>query len=238
MAVDGRPRDERERGATNPGRSKIGPERGRGAADPASSEVMGQIQSTTEQFVERARQGDRDAQQALWQSNRRWVAAIILAHRPRSVEVDDLMQDVAVKMVSKIQSLREVAAFRPWLRQITINVCRGAARGLRPTLQLATESPMESDRADPAKAPVPAGRDGVARTIEDRDAARRLYEQALTLPTEYREPLLLRCVRSMSYQQISEVLELPITTIETRLARARRMLRDELPDDACSETSA
>ncbi len=38
----------------------------------------------------------------------------------------------------------------------------------------------------------------------------------------------------MTYRQISEVLELPVTTVETRLARARRMLREELrePDDA------
>jgi RNA polymerase sigma-70 factor (ECF subfamily) len=53
-------------------------------------------------------------------------------------------------------------------------------------------------------------------------------EQALTLPPEYREPLLLRCVRALSYQQISEILELPVTTIETRLARARKMLREEV----------
>ena len=47
----------------------------------------------------------------------------------------------------------------------------------------------------------------------------------------YREPLLLRCVRALSYQQISEVLDLPITTVETRLARARRMLREEVGEE-------
>jgi RNA polymerase sigma-70 factor (ECF subfamily) len=63
-----------------------------------------------------------------------------------------------------------------------------------------------------------------------RDDARKLLDQALTLPPEYREPLLLRCVRALSYQQISDILELPVTTIETRLARARRMLREEIGD--------
>ena len=43
--------------------------------------------------------GDIGAQQELWRAHRRWVAAIILAHRPRSVEVDDLMQEVALKLV-------------------------------------------------------------------------------------------------------------------------------------------
>jgi len=57
----------------------------------------------------------------------------------------------------------------------------------------------------------------------------------LTLPPEYREPLLLRCVRALTYQQISEILDLPVTTIETRLARARRMLRAEIGDEVFAE---
>jgi RNA polymerase sigma-70 factor (ECF subfamily) len=60
-------------------------------------------------------------------------------------------------------------------------------------------------------------------------------EQVLSLPPEYREPLLLRCVRSMTYLQISEMLDLPVTTIETRLARARRMLRDEVGQEVYAE---
>jgi RNA polymerase sigma-70 factor (ECF subfamily) len=57
-----------------------------------------------------------------------------------------------------------------------------------------------------------------------------VYEHVLGLPPEYREPLLLRCLRGMSYRQIGEVLDLPVTTIETRLARARRMIRSELDE--------
>jgi hypothetical protein len=49
---------------------------------------------------------------------------------------------------------------------------------------------------------------------------------AMTIPEGYREPLLLKCVRGLSYRAISELLGLPETTIETRIARGRRMLRD------------
>ncbi len=44
----------------------------------------------------------------------------------------------------------------------------------------------------------------------------------------YREPLILRCVRGMSYRQIAQAMDLPETTIETRISRGRRMLRDKL----------
>ena len=72
---------------------------------------MAQPQSTQERLIMRARDGDRRAQQEVWRAHRRWVAAIILAHRPQSVDVDDLMQDVAVKLVSKMDTLRDAAAF-------------------------------------------------------------------------------------------------------------------------------
>lgn len=175
-------------------------------------------------LIERARGGDRDAQNALWRANRRWVAAIILAHRPRSVDVEDLMQDVAVKFISKLETLRDANSFKPWLRQIAINSCRGAARRGKPGLRLASgEQPEAGEVATPA-IERDAGRSG----IEHRDAAARLYAQLLTLPSEYSEPLIMRCIQDLSYQQISEILELPVTTVETRLARARRMLRQEL----------
>jgi RNA polymerase sigma-70 factor (ECF subfamily) len=160
------------------------------------------------------------------------VAAIVLAHRPKTVEVDDLMQDVAIKLITRLADLRDPAAFRPWLRQVVINVCRGAARSERPTLRFAPES-REEGAANPGAgvaAPV-SPEESTPAQIDRRDTARRLLEQALTLPPDYREPLLLRCVQSMTYQQISKLLNLPVTTIETRLARARRMLRQEMEDD-------
>ena len=186
--------------------------------------------------VQAACSGDQDALQELWRMHRRWVAAIVLAHRPRSVEVDDLMQEVALKLVSKFSTLREASAFKPWLRQIVINICRGAARNLKPTLHFAAGerdgvTPMEKGRVAMPEAAEAFG----TRGIDQREAAQRLLTQAMSLPSDYREPLLLRCVRSMSYQQISDVLELPVTTIETRLARARRMLREEIGDEILTE---
>ena len=145
------------------------------------------------------------------------------------------MQDVAGRLISRIQSLRDPNAFRPWLRQIVINVCRGAARSLKPPLRLVC-SDRDEEGLDSSSVMMPASREEPQeRRVDRRDAARRLLKLALTLPPEYREPLLLRCLRSMTYRQISEVLDLPITTIETRLARARRMLREEFGEDAVNE---
>lgn len=193
-------------------------------------------QDSPERLIEKARSGHTGAQQDLWRAHRRWVAAIILAHRPHAVDVDDLMQDVALKFVSKIPTLREVAAFRPWLRQIVLNVCRGEARNLKPMLHIAQSEAGEDGLPEAGLVSQPASVHATSDEIIDtNDAARRLMDQVLTLPPEYREPLLLRCVRALTYQQISEILDLPVTTIETRLARARRMLRAEIGDEVFAE---
>jgi RNA polymerase sigma-70 factor (ECF subfamily) len=196
---------------------------------------MSHPQGTPERLIAKARSGDRAAQQELWRAHRRWVAAIILAHRPSSIDVDDLMQDVAVKMVSKMASLRDASSFRPWLRQIVLNVCRGSARSLKPTLRWSQENHDDTEH-DSTRVAMPASPIERASDLVGRhDAAARLMEQVRTLPPEYREPLLLRCVRSLTYQQISEILHLPVTTIETRLARARRMLREEVGEALLAE---
>lgn len=198
--------------------------------------AMAHVQRTEERLVERARSGDRGAQQALWSDHRRWVAAIVLAHRPRAIEVDDLMQDVAVKYISRLETLRDPAAFRPWLRRIVINVCRGAARSHRPLVGFAEDARTDEPGSQPGRVGVPASEEPDPNSlVGSRDAARRLLDQALTLPVEYREPLLLRCVQALTYQQIGLILDLPVTTVETRLARARRMLREEVGAEVAAD---
>jgi RNA polymerase sigma-70 factor (ECF subfamily) len=199
----------------------------------ASSQPMDPQQRAVTQLVKQAGHGDQLAQQELWNTHRRWVAAIILAHRPRSVEVDDLMQEVALKLVDKLDTLRDPEAFRPWLRQIVINVCRGAGRALKPTLSINHAFPNSESSSHTIDVPATDTQDSVERA----DLARHLLDQVMGLPPEYREPLLLRAMGCLSYQQISEMLGLPVTTIETRLARARRMVREEMPLTQEGETT-
>ncbi len=180
-----------------------------------------------------AMQGDHRAQSDLWRAHRPWLAAVLLSHKPREVDIEDLMQDVAVKFVSKLHTLRDAEAFRPWLRRIAINIAREAARSLKGRGDHSIEEDVYAQ--DRFKGPIEQG--------QTHDEAASLLEHAKTLPIEFREPLLLRCVRGMSSAQIAELLDLPRTTIETRLSRARKMLREEwlgrtnrVPSDEHRET--
>ena len=175
--------------------------------------------------VRAALRGERDALRHVWEDNRRWVAAILLAHKPRGVDLDDLLQEVAHALVTKSAQVREPEALRPWLRTVAVNTARLAARKRN---RRADENPGVSLRlagaSMDAAAPSPGERPEDA--IDRRDEADRLLSLARRLPDGYREPLLMRCLHDMSYRQIGEVMGLPDTTIETRIARGRRMLRE------------
>jgi RNA polymerase sigma-70 factor (ECF subfamily) len=177
-------------------------------------------------LVAAAIRGDADAVRALWQEHRRWVAAVILAHKPREAELDDLLQDVAMAFVRTISKLRDEAMLRPWLRTVAVNAARAAGRDTRRRRQRMGWKLGGTDEAEtgPAAAidrgyepDLAAGR---------REDAGRLISLSARLPDGYREPLLLKCVRGMSYREIGEMMNLPETTIETRIARGRKMLRE------------
>ncbi len=164
--------------------------------------------------------GDGEAVRSLWQRHRRWVAAILLAHKPREADLEDLLQDVAMSFVRTIGRLRDDAMLKPWLRTVAINAARASGREVTRRRRFPRLSPVQVERPGATVDPDPGAASG------ERDEGSRLLALAAKMPEGYREPLLLRCVRGMSYRQISELTGLPESTIETRIARGRRMLRD------------
>lgn len=175
--------------------------------------------STDRATIASAIAGDREALREVWREHRRWVAAILLAHKPRQADLEDLLQTVAVQLCRKAGEVRDPEAFRPWLRMVAINVARAEGRSTtrkkNGLLRLVGRA-EENERGGAA----PAESAGLSQE------AARLMDLARQLPEGYREPLLMRCLKGMSYRQIGEAMDLPETTIETRIARGRRMLRE------------
>ena len=177
-------------------------------------------------LVAAAIRGDAEAVRLLWQEHRRWVAAVILAHKPREAELEDLLQDVAMTFVRTISRLRDEAMLRPWLRTVAVNAARAAGRDTRRRRE---RMGWKLGGTDEAESGPSAPTDRAFEPDEAsgrREDAGRLMTLAARLPEGYREPLLLKCIKGLSYREIGEMLGLPETTIETRIARGRKMLRE------------
>ena len=161
--------------------------------------------------------GDAQAIRRVWNDNRRWVAAVLLAHKPRWADLDDLLQEVAVALVRKVSEVRDPAALKPWLRTVAMNAALASARSGR---KRARDTGIEDDNTYMGRSIRPEV------DSEEREEGRRLMALAERLPDGYREPLLLKALHDLSYREIGAILGLPETTIETRIARGRRMLRE------------
>jgi len=192
--------------------------------------------STDLDQVRAAMRGDAGAIEALWIDHRRWVAAILLAHMPRDHEVEDLLQEVALTVVRTVHRLEQPEAWRSWLRTVAINAARTAARRRNVRLRLVRPADWpdawphavegaDGDEDAPARLPA-TDLPPPDRCADESD--RDVLDAVRALPEKYREPLLLKSVRGLSQRGIAQLLDLPETTVETRLARARRMLRERL----------
>jgi RNA polymerase sigma-70 factor, ECF subfamily len=179
-----------------------------------------------------AQSGDRQALERLWERHRRWVAAVILLHKPKEVDVDDLLQDVAATFLAKLDTLRDPETFPGWLRSVATNAARMAARGTRRRAAAVDrfsrgEAAERNDERTIRSSP--------HRLHAARVAADQLRTRLAALPAGYAEPLVLRLVHDLSYAQIAEILDLPETTVENRIVRGRRMLRDQAAADLGAE---
>lgn len=166
----------------------------------------------------RAVAGDRRALDDLWREHRRWVATVLLAHKPRIAELDDLLQEVAVILVERVTELRDPRRLRPWLRRVAVNVARGAGRRQQSRPVDALPGPAEG-LVDPSSE---------VGAVADRERLAHVLATVGRLPAEQREPLLLKALHGLTQLAIAELLDVPETTVETRLARARRDLRQRL----------
>jgi RNA polymerase sigma-70 factor (ECF subfamily) len=134
-------------------------------------------------------------------------------------DAEDMVQEACLRAFTFFHSFQGEDG-RAWLLAIVRNTCytwlkKNRARELDTVFEEQIHS-VEADAANPEVLLVEKA---------DRELLQQLLEQ---LPTEFREVLILRELEGMSYKQISAIADLPIGTVMSRLARARKRLEQQL----------
>jgi RNA polymerase sigma-70 factor (ECF subfamily) len=128
-------------------------------------------------------------------------------------DAEDVSQDTFLRAFHRLGQYRGTASFRTWLLQITQNTALNAlAWARRRPVETMGESPETADR-DPVRQP--------ATELERRERQERLELKLRGLRPEYRSLLVLRDLEGLSYDEIAEVLEMPLGSVKGRLHRAR-----------------
>lgn len=178
--------------------------------------------------VEAIRGGDRFAFAEFVRRQNRFVRATVTGVLGMSDRVDDVCQQVWAAVWQRADKLKDTARWRPWLYRLARNAAIDAGRDVTRRKSYARQA-----RAEPAAVtrPAAAGQSvDPGGALLDGERHETVLRAIRGLPALYREPLVLRHIHDWSYRQIAEVMGLPVDSVETRLVRARRMLRETLKD--------
>jgi RNA polymerase sigma-70 factor (ECF subfamily) len=158
-------------------------------------------------LVTAARDGDRDAFGLLYQRYGRMVHGVLLARVPRG-QVEDLVQDVFLLALRRLDSLRDPARFGGWLAMIARNRATDFHRRSRDTVELTDQVPGPHTGAE----------------------AEALAVLALLrgLPEAYRETLVLRLVEGMTGPEIAARTGMTEGSVRVNLHRGMKLLRTRL----------
>ncbi len=136
-------------------------------------------------------------------------------------EAEDLVQETFAKALRGFRSFEQGTNFRAWMFRILRNTFLTSRTGLKAAMTV----PLEEE--DGAQA-MPIAQETPESILLERSDARLLQEALEQLPVIFREVVLLCDVEEMSYQEIAETIGIPMGTVMSRLARARRALREAL----------
>lgn len=138
-------------------------------------------------------------------------------------EAEDLVQETYAKALKGFSSFQVGTNFRAWMYRILRNTFLTSRTGLKVTAIV----PLDDNEDGPELA---VENETPESILLSRYDAQQLQNAIAALPVHYREVLLLCEVEEMSYQEIADALSVPIGTVMSRLARARRSLRDSLQE--------
>lgn len=135
----------------------------------------------------------------------------------------DVVQDAFLNAFQSLHTFKGDAEFFTWLYRIAFNTAISQKRKKRAAVSLdadGTDPGLEPD--DPSEYVKPGA------ALERSEEERQLHDAMNRLSHEHREVLVLKDIEGMKYEEIAEVLGVPIGTIRSRLHRARLELRDLL----------
>ncbi|HEU0304334.1 MAG TPA: sigma-70 family RNA polymerase sigma factor [Gaiellaceae bacterium] len=164
------------------------------------------------ELVQRCRAGDPEAWNELVERYSRYVYAICTqGFRLSAADADDVFQEVFTRVYTRLDTLRDESALRPWIGQLTRRLC--------------LDSLAASGRTTPLPDVHPEDRE---RTLDEVEEAFVVREALAELSEPCQEMLDRFFARDESYRTISSDLDLPSGTIASRISRCLRQLRKGL----------
>lgn len=187
--------------------------------------------STDEELVARSMGGDLESFNQLVVRWERPIYALAYRVLGREEDARDVCQEAFLRAFRALKGFKGQAKFSSWLYRITLNLCRDWMRRERraPVVQ----APNGLDPLDLA------AEQAATETVEDvaarRELARVVARAMAALPEEQRTAIILKEYHGLTFQEIADLLDCPLSTVKTRMYQGLTVLRRHLERPAVGQ---
>ena len=179
------------------------------------------VSDTDLELVQSLARGRQQSLADLMQRHGRWVRGLVFSVLGELDDLDDVCQQVWLAVWRNIRNIQDLEKWRPWLYRLARNVALDAGRRKSHRRRL-WQRVKESFQPHRAVAP-PAD-----RAVMDQEQHERVLRAIESMPEGYRQVFVMRHLDGLNYAEIASTLGLSTEGVETRLVRARRLLRGKL----------
>ncbi|MCA1575082.1 MAG: sigma-70 family RNA polymerase sigma factor [Acidobacteria bacterium] len=180
--------------------------------------------TSDEQIVERALTGDAEAFGEIVLRWERRIFALAYGMLGREEDARDATQETFLAAFRNLRGFRGEAKVSSWLHRIAVNQCITRQRRAKVRNEAAIED-EEQRQASSFSSPLELSPSRVAEGRESIDAVRRAVN---SLPLDLRQVVLMKEFEELTFREIAEALDLPLSTVKSRLYTAMRQLQMRL----------
>jgi len=141
-------------------------------------------------------------------------------------EAEDITQEAFVRAYINLHSFDQKRKFSTWIYRIATNLCIDRIRKKKPDYYLDAE--VAGTEGLDMYSQIAADEQLPEETLEQMELQERIQYEISRLPDKYRAVIVLKYIEELSLQEISEILEMPLGTVKTRIHRGREALRKQL----------
>jgi len=167
-------------------------------------------------LIRKAQDGDVASFEALVRAHQDALYRVVVAVAGNADDAQDALQETLLQAYRSLPGFRGDASFATWIHRIALNATRNWVRR-----EARASSVRMVDRLQRLAPDVSPGPEELLVAEQMRESVRGAL---LALPDHYRDALLLRHYRDMTYEQIAEVTRAPVGTVRSRIAEGRRIL--------------
>ena len=176
------------------------------------------------ELIKSSQKGNKEALEKLIKSQQSLIYATLYYLKKDGSDINDLVQEVLLKLTNKIKQLKNPDYFKTWLNQIVVNSYYDY---LRKNKKYSNELYLDKKEAD-SIFEIPDYSQNPQESILNSELDYIIKTSINNLPIQYKIPITLREIQGLSYDEISNITKTSLGTVKSRIARARAKIKDDI----------